>query len=557
MRIKSNTLFQWSFVIIALIILIPFLVMPLLGIVERALFPGGKWMPQLLANVCMSPAMWSAIANSTVIALMAVVFSTVLAMPLAVINAKCTYPLKRLLSGVTLLPLILPPFVGAVGIMRVFGRYGIVNALFGTAPYDWLIEGGMAGVAFVQALHLYPILYLNITAALANADSQLLEAAAVAGAGKRRRFLDITLPLAMPGIAAGAVVVFLWSFTDVGTPLIMGFRDVIASEIFDRTTSVNNDPTGSALVLFVLLITVALMLPARRYLQGDSSGSGSKGLRGTAEISVSKRGALFAIYGGYAVLAVLTLLPHAALIVTAFAGDWFMTALPTEYTTKFFGELMTESGVMSSVRNSLFYSGASATLDIVIGFGLAYAVSRKKLPFAGLWDALVMLPLVLPGLVLAFGYLAAFSGTPLDPLKNPVPLLIAGYTIRRLPFVFRSSYASLQQVGPSYEEAARVCGAGTVRSIWDVTLPLTAAGLIGGGILAFLFAMLEVSESLILAAKESFYPITKQLIMLMQKVPDGETVAAALGVLCMVGMAAGLILASLLLGKQMGRLFRM
>jgi iron(III) transport system permease protein len=549
----------WKWLLIAgiALLLIPFLVMPILGIVERALFPGGKWMPELILNVCLSPSLWRSVVNSTFIGIMAVLFSAILALPLAIINARYDYPFKKILSGITLMPLILPPFVGAVGILRVFGRYGIVNNIFGTVPYDWLLEGGMVGVAFVQALHLYPILYLNMTAALANADPQLLEAASILGASKKRRFLDITLPLAMPGIAAGAVVVFLWSFTDIGTPLIMGFRDVIASEIFDRTSSVNSDPTGSALVLFVLLLTLTLMLPARKYLQGETSGAGSKGTRGTSEICVTKTGQFVMIYAGYLLLALLTLLPHVALVITSFAGDWFLTAFPTEYTTRFFGALATESGVAGAVRNSLFYSGVSALLDIALGFTLAYAVSRKKLPFAAFWDALVMLPLVLPGLVLAFGYLAAFSGTMLDPLKNPVPLLIAGYTIRRLPFVFRSCYASLQQVGPSYEEAARVCGAGTIRSVWDVTLPLSVAGLIGGGLLAFMFAMLEVSESLILAAKEAFFPITKQLFALMAKVPDGEPVAAALGVLCMIGMALGLSIASILLGKQMGKLFRM
>lgn len=550
-------MYLWFLFIAVFVFLFLFLAMPIYGIIKRALFPvDGLWMPEILIALMQSPSLWNSVINSLIMGLFAVIFSALIALPLAVLNTRYQYPFKRLLTGLTLFPLILPPFVGAVGLLRAFGKYGLVNHIFNMVPFDWLTESGLYGVAFVQALHLYPILYLNLTSALSNTDQELVNAASLSGASRFRSFLDITVPLAMPGIASGAVVVFLWSFTDIGTPLVMGFRSVVASEIFDRTSSVNNDPSGSALVLFVLIFTVALILPIKRYLKGETAGSGSKGIKGHSEIIVKRKFLLSVIYLAYLLLAIITLIPHVALTITAFAGEWFLTALPSAWTFNNFGMLAEELGVIGAVRNSVIYSAASTVVDILIGFGLAYAVSRKKLPFAQFWDALVMLPLVLPGLVLAYGYIAIFSGTLLDPLHNPIPLLVIGYSIRRLPFVFRSSYASLEQLGVSYEDAARMSGAGRIRSIFDVVLPLSAAGLVGGAILAFLFAMLEVSESLILAVKENYFPITRMLYALMAKIPDGEYVAAALGVICMVGMAAGLVVASTILGKQMGRLFR-
>jgi iron(III) transport system permease protein len=168
-----------------------------------------------------------------------------------------------------------------------------------------------------------------------------------------------------------------------------------------------------------------------------------------------------------------------------------------------------------------------------------------------------MLPIALPGLILAFGYVAAFSGTALDPLKNPVPLLIIGYAVRRLPYTFRAAYAGLQQVGVEYEEAGRVCGAGPVRTVTSITAPLIAANIIAGGILSFMFAVLEVSESLVLAVKKEFFPVTRQIYAMLGMIPDGDYVASALGVLCMIFLAAGIVAASALMGRQLGKMFRM
>ena len=170
-------------------------------------------------------------------------------------------------------------------------------------------------------------------------------------------------------------------------------------------------------------------------------------------------------------------------------------------------------------------------------------------------DTLTMLPLAVPGIVVAFGYVAGFSGTSLDPRVNPIPLLIFGYAIRRLPYMVRSAYAGFQQTSVTLEEAAQNVGASPAKTLRRITLPLVFANLVAGGILCFSFAMLEVSDSLILAMEERYYPITKAIYSLLAR-PDGPYIASALGVLGMVLLMASLFLAGKFLGRRMGELFR-
>ncbi len=533
-----------------------FLLYPLFGVFLKTFHFNNKWTILLFLETMSSPVVKEAFINSLLIASASVVISFIVALPLGIFVSYYKFPLKNIISGLVLLPLILPPFVGAIGILRMFGRYGLVNMVFGTAPFDWLNTSGFLGVAFLQALHLYPVMYLNLTSALSNVDPELSEAARLSGAGQYRIFRDIVLPLAMPGVIAGGLIVFLWSFTDIGTPLIMGYRNVLAVEIFDRTSAIANDPTGPAMVVFIIILTFAVMAIFKRFLSSDYSASGSKGLR-TGDAVRPSFSMSIVIYTSLGIIFLLSILPHIGLILTSVAGDWFRTALPSEYTLRFFKEALTSEGIGQAVRNSVLYSSASTIFDVVIGFGLAYLLIRRSIKLGWLVDALVMLPIALPGLVLAFGYLAAFSGTFLDPLINPVPLLIIGYAVRRLPYTFRAAYAGLQQLNVSYEEAARVSGATPLKAAMSITLPLISANMIAGALLAFMFAMLEVSEGLILAVKEQFFPLTKQIYFLFGKIPDGDYTASALGVICMVFMALGLAVSSVLLGKQLGKMFRM
>jgi len=167
-----------------------------------------------------------------------------------------------------------------------------------------------------------------------------------------------------------------------------------------------------------------------------------------------------------------------------------------------------------------------------------------------------MMPLALPGVVIAFGYLATFTGTPLDPFVNPVPLLIISYSVRRLPYSVRAAYAGFQQTSVALEEASLSVGASPVKTLLSITAPLILANVVAGGIMSFSAAMMEVSDSLILAMQEPFFPITKAIYGLNQRIQDGPYLASALGTVGTLIVAGCLLLANRLLGRSMGELFR-
>jgi iron(III) transport system permease protein len=232
---------------------------------------------------------------------------------------------------------------------------------------------------------------------------------------------------------------------------------------------------------------------------------------------------------------------------------------PTEWTAATYGEIFRDPLTGTSVVNSLKYSSLSALLDLVLGVMIAWLLTRRRIPLAGLLDALAMLPLALPGIVLAFGYVAAFDfPVPwLNPRNNPTLLLIISYSVRRLPYIVRSAYAGFQQTSVTLEEASANLGASPLRTLRKITLPLVMANLVAGTILTFSFAMLEVSDGLILAMKEHYFPITKMIYQLMGRIdPTAPSVACALGVVGMVLLTASLLIAGKILGKKMGQLFR-
>ncbi len=208
----------------------------------------------------------------------------------------------------------------------------------------------------------------------------------------------------------------------------------------------------------------------------------------------------------------IAVLPHLGVIASSFAERWFFTILPTEITTHYYADVFTDRLTSISIANSLLYSGLSTFLDLILGLVIAHLLAREVFPGKSLLDAMAMLPLVLPGLVLAFGLLITFRPpwpNWMNPRVDPTFLLVISYALRRLPYIVRAAYAGYQQTSISLEEASYNLGAGRWLTFRRVTLPLIAPNLIAGSILTFCFAMLEVSDSLILAMESRFAPITR------------------------------------------------
>ncbi len=522
-----------------------------------------------VALVFRDPTMRSGLINALAVAMATTLLSTLIAFPLGMLSAKYEYRYKKLWDAAILVPLILPPFVGAVGMKAILGREGAFNVLFGT---DWDILGTNRfwGVVIALALHLYPIMYLNLTASLANLDPSLDEAAGIAGAGPFRRFFKITLPLVRPGIFAGGSIVLIWSFTELGTPLVFDYSEITSVQIFHGIKEMDASAQPYALTVVMLFFAISMYIVGKFTLGREGPSASSRAFRAAETKTLGRRGTLLAalMFGSVTALA---LVPHAGVVFMSFSQQesWYSTILPAAWTIDNYSAALEHPLVFGSISNSLMLALAAAGIDVVIGIAIGYLIVRTKIRGRTLLDSLAMLPLAVPGLVMAFGFVAASlrwpfgKGAPLEGVidivgtnPNPFPLLIIAYAVRRLPYIVRATVAGLSAVGVDLEEAASIFGATTLGRIRRVVIPLITANLMAGALLVFAFSMLEVSDSLILAQQEKHYPITKSIYILTERLGDGTVIASALGVWSMALLAAALTAVSVLLGKSFGSIFR-
>jgi iron(III) transport system permease protein len=506
------------------------------------------------------------LGNAFLLAVGSTVGSLLIAVPLAFVADRFEFPAKKLLSAVILVPMILPPFVGAIGVRQMLGQYGALNALLthlgvldGGETIDWLGSGRLWGVVALNALHLYPILFLNITAALANLDPAMEEAAENLGCTGFRKFRRITLPLIMPGLFAGGTIVFIFAFTELGVPLIFDLTRVTSVQLFYGIKEIAGNPFPFALVVVMLACTALLYAVSKLAFGRNSHAMVAKATTAGGARPIGPL-AGWMCAAGFVAITALALVPPLGVILVSFAGDWYRTMLPTGWTTEHYQVALGHGLTVPSIVNSLKYASFSTLFDVVLGVAIAYVVVRTTLPGRGVLDALAMLPLAVPGLVLAFGYISmtqdgrAFAF--LNPSKDPTLLLVIAYSVRRLPYVVRSAVAGLQQTSVALEEAAQNLGCPPLRTLRRITLPLIAANVLAGGLLAFAFAMLEVSDSLILAQKQQHFPITKAIYELFQLMGEGRFVASALGGWAMVFLGLTILATSRILGRKMGALFR-
>jgi iron(III) transport system permease protein len=516
--------------------------------------------------VLADPLHRAGLANSLLLAGAATMLALLISLPLAFLSDRCLYPGKSLLGALVLVPMILPPFVGAIGLRQIFGLHGGLNALLVALDlrpagwsFDWLAVHPFWGVAVVEALSLYPIIYLNATAALANVDPALEEAAANLGCTGLRRFVRVTLPLIRPGLFAGGTIVFIWAFTELGVPLVFDYNRVASVQIFGELKNVGTSPAPYALVTVMLAGTVLIYTVGKGVFgrAGHAMMARATSSGGPRALPAARGWLCTALFAGVTFTAVL---PHLGVVLVAFSRDWYGTILPAGWTTGNFRLALGHELTVPAIANSLKFAAAATLIDLVLGVAIAWVVVRSTLAGRQALDYLAMLPLAVPGLVLAFGYLAMSQDGRLfaflNPVENPTELLIIAYAMRRLPYVVRSAAAGLEQTSVTLEEAARNLGCPPLKSVLKITLPLITANLIAGGLLAFAFAMLEVSDSLILAQKQAYYPITKAILELFGLVGDGKYLACALGVWAMIFLGVILGGLSLLLGRKLGSLFR-
>ncbi|MBX8783408.1 iron ABC transporter permease [Ochrobactrum sp. GRS2] len=473
--------------------------------------------------------------NSVYVAGMSVVWATVIALPLAVLTTRFDFRGSMIIQTLGFIPLIMPPFVGAVAMQLLFGRNGTVNLLLN----DWFgfripFMEGLNGVIFVQSLHYFPFILINLSASLRNIDRSMEEAAQNLGSSGFRLFRRIVFPLAMPGYLAGASLVFVKVFDDLATPLLLNVKDMLAPQAYLRVTSVGlTDPMGYVIAVILIVVSIFAMWLSAVAMRGKDYSTVQRGGGGLTKRKLTRRESLVAyVTVGFILLLVLS--PHIGLLLLSFATVWSYSPLPDGYTVAHYTRVFGESSLY--IKNTLIYVSLAGLIDVIVGSAIAYLVLRTKLIGRRWLDWAATSALAIPGVVLGIGYLRTFYNIPLPdgtPLATLWVMLVLALAIRRLPYALRACYAALQQVSISLEEAAENLGATKQRTIRRIVLPLMTGGLLAGFVTSFATAAVELSATLMLIQSNSDAPIAYGLYVFMQS-PAGRGPGAALGVIAVI-----------------------
>jgi iron(III) transport system permease protein len=490
--------------------------------------------------------------NSLIVGFMSVLIASIIALPLAYFTMRFEFRGAMLIQTLGVLPLIMPPFVGAAAMQLLFGRSGSVNLILN----DWFgfslpLMDGLNGVIFVESLHYFPFILLNLTVALANIDSAMEESAQNLGASGWRLFRRIVFPLAMPGYMAGAALVFLKVFDDVGTPLVLNVTNMLAPQAYLRITSIGiDDPIGYVASVIMVIASLAALWGSTWAMRGRDYATLQRGGSTIARRRLKPWQTVLA-YGWIILVLLVVLSPHLGILLLSFSKVWSFSVIPEIYTLDNYVTVFRDASRMMS--NTLVYCGIAAGLDVILGTAIAYFILRTRLPGRHALDFMASAAIAIPGVVLGIGYLRTFRGVELpftgEPLTSFWLLIAIAYTIRRLPYALRSCVAALQQMHVSLEEAAESLGAGKGRTIYRVVVPLMAGGILAGFVTSFLTAAVELSATIMLVTAQSDAPMSYGIYLYMQSIA-GRGPGAALGVIAVVTVALGTYLSNRLIRSR-------
>lgn len=559
MSFSASRSFPKGLALVALLVLAfltLFLVIPV-GTVFYTAFVNNDGTPTLghFSAFLQQPLLKEAFFNSLYVALMSTLVSSLIAVPLAYFTVRFRFKGALLIQTLGILPLIMPPFVGAVAMQLIFGRAGSVNLLldehFGfTIP----VMEGLNGIIFVESLHYFPFILMNLTMALRNIDGAMEEAAVNLGAKGWRLFWRVIFPLGLPGYIAGASLVFVKVFDDLGTPLVMGVTNMLAPQAYLRITQVGlDDPLGYVISVIMIAFSILALWLSARVMKGRDYSTLQKGGSSIQQRTLSKWQSIGA-YVWIALVLLLVLSPHIGVLLLSFATVWSYAPLPDAYTLAHYAAVFDESKGM--IGNTLLYCGLAAGLDVILGTAIAYIMLRSSLRARQWLDWIASAALAVPGIVLAIGYMRTFRDVNIPftdiGITSTWLLIMIAYAVRRLPYALRSCVAALQQVHISLEEAAASVGANRIRTIQRVVVPLMAGGILAGFVTSFITAAVELSATIMLVTRDSDAPMSYGIYLYMQSA-SGRGPGAALGVLAVVAVAIGTYVSHVIVERTSSR----
>jgi iron(III) transport system permease protein len=490
-----------------------------------------------------SPADREALTTSIVISLASVVASVLIGVPLAFLLSRFEFPGRKILKAVATLPAALPPLVGVIAFLFLYGESGLVTRaiqrLFGMAEAPWRLTGVWA-IIFVHAYTMYVYVFLFVSAGLDRFDTTLDEAASGLGASGWQRLKRVTLPLLTPALAGSMLLVFMTSLGSFSAPYVFGGGiRVLSTQI---VASKLNGSMGLAYVeTTVLALSAVAGLLLFRWLEGKrkytSSGKGAA----TRRVIGSKNAQVFA--AGLSIITVIILiLPHLMVVLVSFAKDgaWTTQVLPPAYTLENYRRLITEAELWKPIMNSLWMSLIATAANVVVCFVAAYLIVMRKFTGRRMLEILTALPWAIPATAIALGLAATFNRNDVFSLRvllvGTFWILPLAYFVRNIPLVSTAVESSLRQMDASLEDAARGLGASWWLTMRRVILPAARPGLIAGALLAAVTAVGEFVASVVLYTHAN-RPISIEILAQLRALAFGTAAAySVLLILLVLGM---------------------
>ncbi len=478
-----------------------------------------------------SPADHEALITSLVISVASVFASLAIGVPLAFLLGRFEFPGRRLLRAVATLPAALPPLVGVIAFLFLYGESGVVTRAvqraLGMAEAPWQLRG-VGAIVFVHAYTMYVYVFLFVSAGLERFDASLDEAASGLGANTWQRLRRVTIPLLMPAVAGSALLVFMNALGSFSAPYVFGGGlRVLSTQILNSKT---NGAMGLAYVeTTVLALSAVAGLALFRWLDRKRKYTlASKG--GRARRTIRSRKVQLLTTAGAAVIVIALVLPHLMVILVSFArdGSWTTQVLPPEYTFENYRRLFSEAELWKPITNSVSMALIATGANLVVCFIAAYLIVFRKFGGRRFLELLVALPWAIPATAIALGLAATFNRN--DPLTGRVLLvgtfwiLPLAYFIRDTPLVSSAVESSLRQMDASLEDAARGLGASWLMTMRRVIIPAARPGLVAGGLLAAVAAVGEFVASVVLYTHAN-RPISMEILAQLRALAFGTAAA--------------------------------
>lgn len=487
----------WSIVKIAIFLFIILTILyPISTVVIRSITNSeGKLTVENFVKFFTTKYYMDVLKNSLFVSSVTTVFSVIIGVFMAYALTRFDIRGKKIINIVIILSLMSPPFIGAYAWIMLFGRSGLVTKfmleVFGiTLPTIY----GKWGIISVFTVKMFPYVYLFTSGAMGSIDASLEEAAENLGSSTWERIRRITIPVVLPSILAGAVMVFTSCISDFGTPMLIGQNyKVLATLVYEQYMSEIGTSSNFAAAVSMVVIALATAVLVFQNVYINRRNYNMSAMRPPQTVHLKKSSRVLVLIPVLLVVFVC-MLPQIVVIVTSFRncnGPYFVDGWSLESYRVIFTRMI------RSIKNTYLYSSVAIVIMIIIGSLTAYVTVRKRSALTQVTDVVMMFPYVIPGAIMGLSYIIAFNRAPFF-LAGTAFIMILSYSVRKIPYTVRSAVGFLHQMDPFVEEASINLGVSPGKTFFKITLPMMLPGVISGAILSWIETINELSSSIML-----------------------------------------------------------